>query len=96
MSPRLQLEQTPIVRLPTSSIPSHIQTVVGKRSAISDALEEFRGIPYAHVPGRWEHSRLRDRLPRDMFDATENGYALIPHKQLLPRIFTELLQDSRF
>ncbi|GAB1196805.1 hypothetical protein APSETT444_006082 [Aspergillus pseudonomiae] len=94
MSTRLQLEQTPIVRLPTSSIPSHIQTVVGKRSAISDALEEFRGIPYAHVPGRWEHSRLRDRLPRDMFDATENGYALIPHKQLLPRIFTELLQDS--
>lgn len=73
MSPKLPLEQTPIVRLPTTSVPSHIQTVVGKRSAISDDIEEFRGVPYAYVPGRWEHSRLRDRLPRDVFDATENG-----------------------
>ncbi|CAI7667148.1 unnamed protein product [Penicillium bialowiezense] len=73
MSPKLQLGQTPIVRLPTSSVPSHIQTVVGKRSAISEDVEEFRGIPFAHVPGRWEHSRLRDCLPRDIFDATENG-----------------------
>lgn len=73
MPPKLPLEQTPIVRLPTISIPSHIQTIIGKRSAISDDIEEFRGIPYAHVPGRWEHSRLRDCLPRDMFDGTENG-----------------------
>ncbi|KAL2684526.1 hypothetical protein Neosp_005604 [[Neocosmospora] mangrovei] len=73
MSPKLHLERMPIVRLPTSSVPSHDQTVVGKRSTISDDIEEFRGIPYAHVPGRWEHSRLRDCLPRDIFDATENG-----------------------
>lgn len=73
MSPKLQLEQIPIVRLPTISVPSHIQLVVGKRSAISDDIEDFRGIPYAHVPGRWEHARLRYRLPRDTFDATENG-----------------------
>ncbi|OOF94971.1 hypothetical protein ASPCADRAFT_208606 [Aspergillus carbonarius ITEM 5010] len=73
MSPKLRPEETPTVRLSTSSDPNHIQTVVGKRSAISDDIEEFRGIPYAHVPGRWEHSRLRDRLPRDIFDATENG-----------------------
>lgn len=73
MPPKLRLERSPIVRLPTASVPSYIQTVVGKRSAISDDIEEFRGIPFARVPGRWEHSRLRDRLPRDIFDATEHG-----------------------
>ncbi|KAL5591976.1 hypothetical protein FOVSG1_010865 [Fusarium oxysporum f. sp. vasinfectum] len=62
-----------VVRLRTSSIPSYFQTIVGKRSPISDDIEEFRGIPYARVPGRWEHSQLRDRLPQDVFDATENG-----------------------
>ncbi|UPK92971.1 hypothetical protein LCI18_003906 [Fusarium solani-melongenae] len=73
MSPQFRPERAAIVRLRTSSIPSYIQTIVGKRSPISDDIEEFRGIPYAHVPGRWEHSRLRDRLPRDVFDAGENG-----------------------
>ncbi|KAL4885599.1 Alpha/Beta hydrolase protein [Aspergillus karnatakaensis] len=73
MSPGFRLDQAPTVPLPVFSDPSHIQTVVGKRSAISDNLEEFRGIPYASVLGRWEHSRLRDHLPRDVFDATENG-----------------------
>ncbi|WAO91813.1 Carboxylic ester hydrolase [Fusarium falciforme] len=73
MSPQFRPERAAVVRLRTSSIPSYIQTIVGKPSPISDDIEEFRGIPYAHVPGRWEHSRLRDRLPRDVFDATENG-----------------------
>ena len=73
MSPKFHPEQAPIVQLPVFSDPSYIQTVVGKRSAIDDNIEEFRGIPYAHVPGRWEHSRLRDRLPRDIFDSTEDG-----------------------
>ncbi|KAJ5341450.1 hypothetical protein N7541_010574 [Penicillium brevicompactum] len=73
MSAKLPLERTPTVQLPTSSVPSHIQTVFGKNSAISNDIEEFRGIPYADVPGRWEHSRLRDRLPRDIFDGTKNG-----------------------
>lgn len=42
------------------------------RQAIDD-IEDFRGIPYAHVPGRWEHARMRHLLPRDTFDVTENG-----------------------
>ncbi|TXC02548.1 hypothetical protein FocTR4_00015538 [Fusarium oxysporum f. sp. cubense] len=73
MSPQFRPERAPVVRLRTSSIPSYFQTIVGKRSPISDDIEEFRGIPYARVPGRWEHSQLRDRLPQDVFDATENG-----------------------
>ncbi|KAH8595312.1 Alpha/Beta hydrolase protein [Bisporella sp. PMI_857] len=66
-------ERVAIVALPTTRVPSYIQTVVGKQSSISNDIEEFRGIPYAHVTGRWEHSQLRDRLPRDIFDATKNG-----------------------
>ncbi|KAF9630174.1 Carboxylesterase type B [Lasiodiplodia theobromae] len=66
-------ERAAVVGLPTSTVPSYIQTVVGKQSPISNDIEEFRGIPYAHVPGRWEHSQLIDRLPRDIFDATKNG-----------------------
>ncbi|RKL43833.1 hypothetical protein BFJ70_g4146 [Fusarium oxysporum] len=73
MSPQFRPERAPAVRLRTSSIPGYFQTIVGKRSPISDDIEEFRGIPYARVPGRWEHSQLRDRLPQDVFDATENG-----------------------
>lgn len=66
-------ERAAVVGLPTSTVPSYIQTVVGKRSPTSNDIEEFRGIPYAHVPGRWEHSQLIQRLPRDIFDATKNG-----------------------
>jgi hypothetical protein len=73
MSLRFRPEQAPVMRLRTSSIPSYFQTIVGRRPPISDDIEEFRGVPYAHVPGRWEHSQLRDRLPRDIFDATQNG-----------------------
>ncbi|KNB09440.1 hypothetical protein FOXG_10017 [Fusarium oxysporum f. sp. lycopersici 4287] len=73
LSPQFRPERAPVVRLRTSSIPSYFQTIVGKLSPISDDIEEFRDIPYARVPGRWEHSQLRDRLPQDVFDATENG-----------------------
>ncbi|KAH0496116.1 hypothetical protein TgHK011_003496 [Trichoderma gracile] len=73
MHPPSKPEQEAIVLLPTATVPSYLQTVIGKRSPISVDIEEFRGLPYAHVPGRWEHSRLRDCLPRDIFDATENG-----------------------
>ena len=62
-----------IVKLPTLSSPSRIQTVVGKQSALSPDIQEFRGIPYGCVPARWEHSSLRTCLPQDVFDATRNG-----------------------
>ncbi|SCO92625.1 uncharacterized protein FRV6_16753 [Fusarium oxysporum] len=73
MQPKTPPERAAVVQLPTASVPNKIQIVVGKRSPISGDIEEFRGIPYAHVLGRWEHSRLRDCLPRDTYDATENG-----------------------
>ncbi|CVK84970.1 uncharacterized protein FMAN_01892 [Fusarium mangiferae] len=73
MQPQTLPGCVPVVQLPTASVPSRIQSVVGKRSPISDDIEEFRGIPYACVPGRWEHSRLRDCLPCDIYDATKNG-----------------------
>ncbi|PTB72128.1 alpha/beta-hydrolase [Trichoderma longibrachiatum ATCC 18648] len=69
MHPPSQPEQEAIVLLPTATVPSYFQTVVGKRSPVSDDIEEFRGLPYAHVPGRWEHSRLRDTaMTNECFD----------------------------
>lgn len=53
------------------------QNVIGRASTIAPGLvEEFRGIPYATVPGRWRHSVLRTRLPNDNFHAIDNGYDL--------------------
>lgn len=53
------------------------RTVVGKVSTIAPtAIEEFRGIPYGTVPGRWKHSILKDDLAAERFDATKNGYVL--------------------
>ncbi|CAK7200301.1 hypothetical protein SEUCBS139899_002992 [Sporothrix eucalyptigena] len=50
------------------------QTVLGRASPLAPTqLEEFRGIPYGTVPGRWRHSVVRDVLPTDRFDATKNG-----------------------
>ncbi|KAK1657069.1 Alpha/Beta hydrolase protein [Colletotrichum godetiae] len=57
----------------TATKPICMQTIVGKKSALSQDVEEFRGVPYGYVPGRWEHSRLRERLPDDVLDATKNG-----------------------
>ncbi|KAH6995320.1 Alpha/Beta hydrolase protein [Ilyonectria destructans] len=62
-----------VVELPTWTTPSYIQTVVGKKSTLSDDLDEFRGIPFGEVTKRWEHAKLRTRLPHDIFDATRNG-----------------------
>ncbi|KFZ17017.1 hypothetical protein V501_01939 [Pseudogymnoascus sp. VKM F-4519 (FW-2642)] len=66
-------EEVAIVELPTLSAPSRIQTIVGRQSALSTDVQEFRGIPYGCVPARWEHSSLRTCLPQDIFDATHNG-----------------------
>ncbi|KAF5482670.1 Lipase 3 [Colletotrichum aenigma] len=57
----------------TTTNPVFTQTIIGKKSALSEDVEEFRGIPYGYVSRRWEHSRLRDRLPNEVFDATKNG-----------------------
>jgi hypothetical protein len=67
-------EEAAIVYLHTLTTPSYIQTLVGKPSAQSSDIEEFRGIPYGTVSSRWEHSQLRTHLPQDVFDATRNGY----------------------
>lgn len=66
-------EMKAVVWLPTWESPAFAQTIVGKASSVSPDLEEFRGIPYGTVTARWEHSQLRTRLPRDVFDATKNG-----------------------
>ncbi|EEA26286.1 hypothetical protein TMatcc_005453 [Talaromyces marneffei ATCC 18224] len=60
------------VSFPSWTEPPITQTVIGKRGYI-DEIEEFRGIPYGKVPGRWQHAVLLDRLPQDTFDATKNG-----------------------
>ncbi|KAH8658585.1 Alpha/Beta hydrolase protein [Ilyonectria robusta] len=62
-----------VVGLPTWTTPSYTQTVIGKKSYLSDDLDEFRGIPFGQVTKRWEHAKLRTRLPYDVFDATKNG-----------------------
>lgn len=75
MSPAMKTpEMTAVVKLPPLEAHSAFQTVVGKISSISPDLEEFRGLPYGIIPGRWQHSQLRTRLPQDIFDATGNGY----------------------
>ncbi|KAK6002935.1 hypothetical protein QM012_000780 [Aureobasidium pullulans] len=60
------------VEIPTATIPSRTQVVLGQTSETS-GLEEFRGIPYGLVKARWEHSLVRDSLPSDVFDARRNG-----------------------
>ncbi|KAH7176261.1 Alpha/Beta hydrolase protein [Dactylonectria macrodidyma] len=62
-----------VVELPTWTATSYNQKVVGKKSSLSDDLDEFLGIPFGEVTKRWEHARLRTRLPHDVFDATKNG-----------------------
>ncbi|KAF4773800.1 alpha/beta-hydrolase [Colletotrichum scovillei] len=57
----------------TATNPTFTQTIIGRKSALSQDIEEFRGIPYGYVPRRWEHSRLREQLPDDVYDATKNG-----------------------
>lgn len=66
-----------VVGLPTWTTPSYTQTVIGKKSYLSDDLDEFRGIPFGQVTKRWEHAKLHARLPYDVFDATKNGYVFV-------------------
>ncbi|EXJ79515.1 hypothetical protein A1O3_07794 [Capronia epimyces CBS 606.96] len=67
------LPKAPIVMVPSQTVPSRIQTVIGKRSQLSQDIEEFRGIPYADITQRWQHSTLRTSLPRDIYEATKHG-----------------------
>ncbi|CAK7199018.1 hypothetical protein SEUCBS139899_001686 [Sporothrix eucalyptigena] len=50
-----------------------LQTVVGMPCPRQPQLEQFLGIPYGDIPGRWQHSTLRTSLPQDIFHATQNG-----------------------
>jgi hypothetical protein len=34
---------------------------------------QFRGVPFATIPGRYRQSILRNDLPRQPFDATQPG-----------------------
>jgi hypothetical protein len=63
----------PKIVIPTRTIPSYEQYLIGRHSMVP-GIEEFRGIPYATVPARWQHALIRDRLPKDIFHATKNGY----------------------
>lgn len=63
----------PKVVLPTRTIPSYEQYLIGRNSLVP-GIEEFRGIPYGKVSARWQHALLRDQLPEDIFYATQNGY----------------------
>ena len=61
------------VLLPTHTTPSYKQWVVGRKSPLTHELEEFRGIPFGLIPGRWKHSEIRLSLPSDRYDASRNG-----------------------
>ncbi|KAG9605105.1 alpha/beta-hydrolase, partial [Aureobasidium melanogenum] len=63
---------TVVVQLLTHTEDPFVQEVVGKTSW-TPGVDEFRGIPYADVAGRWKHSTLRRELPSDSFDASKNG-----------------------
>lgn len=62
-----------VVRLPTQTHDPSVQEIIGKKSWMP-GVDEFRGIPYADVAGRWMHSTLRLELPSDSFEALYNGY----------------------
>lgn len=66
------------ISLPSSSVPSNVQQVVGIQSPHSSDLEEFRGIPYGIVTKRWESPKLADHLPSDTFDGSRHGYSILP------------------
>jgi hypothetical protein len=63
----------PTVKIPTHTLHSHDQLILGRVSALTSSVEEFRGIPYGIVPRRWEHSLLRTSLPKDVFNASHHG-----------------------
>ncbi|KAL7810699.1 alpha/beta-hydrolase [Trichoderma aethiopicum] len=64
MHPPSQPEQEAIVLLPTATVPSYFQTVVGKRSPVSSDIEEFRGLPpRCPTPGPPDSSFFQSYLP---------------------------------
>lgn len=70
-------ESPVLVVLPTHTEPVYEQQILGQKSPLSSDLDEFRGIPFGVVPGRWQHSHVRDKLPEDVYSATSNGYVRI-------------------
>ncbi len=66
-------ESPVLVVLPTHSKPSYNQHIIGKQSLLSPDLDEFRGIPFGYIPGRWQHSHVREKLPVDEYKAWRNG-----------------------
>lgn len=69
----IMAESPVLVVLPTHTEPVYEQQVMGKKSPLSSDLDEFRGIPFGVVPGRWQHSYVRDKLPEDVYSARSNG-----------------------
>lgn len=68
-----QDEASVVVEIPSMIDPSCKSMVIGRHSVLTPDVEEFRGIPYATVEARWEHSILRTHLPAQVFDASKNG-----------------------
>ena len=66
-------ETAVVVVIPSNTKPVYGQKIIGRKSSLSADLEEFRGIPFGVVPGRWQHSYVRDKLPEDIYSATSNG-----------------------
>lgn len=66
-------ESPVIVVLPTHTTPPYDQQILGRLSPFSPDLEEFRGVPFGFIPGRWQHSRVREKLPVENYKAYGNG-----------------------
>lgn len=60
------------VKLRTLKEQPRLQEIIGRISDVP-GVEEFRGIPYGLVPGRWQHSVIRKELPSEVFYAVRNG-----------------------
>ncbi|KPI43767.1 Lipase 3 [Cyphellophora attinorum] len=56
-----------------------------------DDVVQFRGIPYADIPGRFFQAQLRTKLPQTPFDATRPG-PICPQNDAMP--FPPLWQKS--
>jgi hypothetical protein len=69
------LRRKSAVTIPTATLSPRNQQVLGIASPLfPEDVDEFRGIPYATIPARLEHSILRNELPCDEFNAVANGY----------------------
>ena len=66
-----------LVVLSTCTMPSYDQQILGRLSPFSPDLEEFRGVPFGFIPGRWQHSHVRKKLPEDIYKAWSNGLVTI-------------------